>query len=139
MYDIPHDAQWGDIDVMDRELDFTISTDRFSRFESTVKCRHMLYNQGQFDCGRFGGLPEYVKELKGQGIKFVTILDPCISTGEEESTYRPLQLGNEMDVWLKEPSGEYVLGRVWPADPVYFPDYAKQEGKVTQFQRGCVV
>ena len=30
MYDIPHDAQWGDIDVMDRELDFTISTDRFS-------------------------------------------------------------------------------------------------------------
>ena len=99
----------------------------------------MLYNQGQFDCGRFGGLPEYVKELKGQGIKFVTILDPCISTGEEESTYRPLQLGNEMDVWLKEPSGEYVLGRVWPADPVYFPDYAKQEGKVRQFHRGCVV
>ena len=80
--------------------------------------------------GRFGGLPEYVKELKGQGIKFVTILDPCISTGEEESTYRPLQLGNEMDVWLREPSGEYVKGRVWPADPVYFPDYAKQEGKV---------
>ena len=28
MYDIPHDAQWGDIDVMDRELDFTISSDR---------------------------------------------------------------------------------------------------------------
>ena len=80
--------------------------------------------------GRFAGLPEYVKELKGQGIKFVTILDPCISTGEEESTYRPLQLGNEMDVWLREPSGEYVKGRVWPADPVYFPDYAKQEGKV---------
>ena len=42
MYDIPHDAQWGDIDVMDRELDFTISTDRFSRFDSTLmKCRHM--------------------------------------------------------------------------------------------------
>ena len=28
MYDIPHDAQWGDIDVMERELDFTISSNR---------------------------------------------------------------------------------------------------------------
>ena len=89
--------------------------------------------------GRFGGLPEYVKELKGQGIKFVTILDPCISTGEDESTYRPLQLGNEMDVWLREPGGEYVLGRVWPADPVYFPDYAKQEGKVRKLNEESAV
>ena len=35
MYDIPHDAQWGDIDVMDRELDFTISPDRYSGSDST--------------------------------------------------------------------------------------------------------
>ena len=27
-YGIPHDAQWGDIDIMDRELDFTVSPDR---------------------------------------------------------------------------------------------------------------
>jgi len=47
---IPHDAQWGDIDIMDRELDFTISPERF------------------------GGLSEYVLELKSRGIKFITIL-----------------------------------------------------------------
>ena len=47
---IPHDAQWGDIDIMDRELDFTVSQDRF------------------------GGLAEYVQELKGRGVKFITIL-----------------------------------------------------------------
>ena len=29
-YGIPHDAQWGDIDIMDRELDFTVSPDRYS-------------------------------------------------------------------------------------------------------------
>ena len=43
---------------------------------------------------------------------------------------RPFDLGNDMDVWLKEPSGDYVLGRVWPEDPTYFPDYSKPECKV---------
>ena len=28
-FKIPQDAQWGDIDIMDRSLDFTISEDRF--------------------------------------------------------------------------------------------------------------
>jgi alpha-glucosidase (family GH31 glycosyl hydrolase) len=67
-YDIPHDAQWGDIDIMERALDFTISEENF------------------------GGLPEYVQELKIRGIKFVTILDPCISIGE--TNYRPFDLGD---------------------------------------------
>lgn len=66
-YGIPHDAQWGDIDIMDRRLDFTVDTTNFA------------------------GLAEYVLELKNRGIKFVTIIDPCIATGEEN--YRPLELG----------------------------------------------
>ncbi len=44
---------------------------------------------------RFGGLPEYVDEIKEEGIKFVTILDPCISTGQGDD-YRPYALGNEV-------------------------------------------
>ena len=44
------DVQYGDIDIMDGRRDFTISPDRF------------------------GGLPEYVKELKAKGIRFMTIL-----------------------------------------------------------------
>jgi hypothetical protein len=44
------DVQYGDIDIMEKELDFTVSSDRF------------------------GGLPAYVKELKTRGIKFATIL-----------------------------------------------------------------
>ena len=27
-YAIPHDAQWGDIDIMDRALDFTVDEER---------------------------------------------------------------------------------------------------------------
>jgi len=49
-FDIPHDVQYGDIDIMDRQMDFTYATDRFA------------------------GLPQYVKDLKARGIKFVTIL-----------------------------------------------------------------
>ena len=47
------------------------------------------------DDTRFGGLPDYVTDvLKPSGIKFVTILDPCISTGEGDS-YEPYRRGND--------------------------------------------
>ena len=29
-----------------------------------------------------------------------------------------------MDVWIKKADGTPVVGRVWPEDPVYFPDYS---------------
>ena len=76
-YKIPQDAQWGDIDIMDRQLDFTISQDRF------------------------GDLPNYVNQLKSTGVKFVTIQDPCISTGEPECSYKPFDLGEELGVWVR--------------------------------------
>ena len=98
-FNIPQDAQWGDIDIMERNLDFTISQDRF------------------------GELPQYVDQLKEEGVRFVTIQDPCISTGEPNCTYRPFDLGEELDVWVKKASGGPVKGQVWPSDPVYFPDY----------------
>ncbi|CAG7733772.1 unnamed protein product [Allacma fusca] len=97
---IPQDVQYGDIDIMDRQLDFTVGA-------------------------RFSGLPAYVKELKAKGVKFVTILDPCISIGEPAGSYRPYELGNQMDVWMKRIDGTPVLGKVWPEDPVHFPDYSK--------------
>jgi alpha-glucosidase (family GH31 glycosyl hydrolase) len=105
-YGIPHDVQYGDIDIMHKALDFTYSRENFP------------------------GLPEYIRELKTKGIKFMTILDPCISIGEDPQEYKPLGLGNEMDVWVKHPDGTPVVGRVWPFDPVYFPDYSKDSTKM---------
>lgn len=104
-YEIPHDVQYADIDVMHKTLDFTYSRERFA------------------------GLPEYIKELKEKGIKFVTILDPCISTGENPDEYRPFKLGNEMDVWVKNANGEPVAGKVWPEDACRFPDYSRSSTK----------
>ena len=54
-YDIPQDVQYGDIDYMERQLDFTINS--------------KTYN----------GLPNYVRELKKAGIRYITIL---VSTTE---------------------------------------------------------
>ncbi len=101
-YGIPQDVQYLDIDVMRDELDFTYSEERFP------------------------DLPNYIRELKEKGIKFVTILDPAISIIDEN--YEPFDLGNEMDVWYKKQDGTPMTGRVWPhgnTAPVYFPDYSK--------------
>ncbi|ODM92559.1 Maltase-glucoamylase, intestinal, partial [Orchesella cincta] len=104
-YGIPQDVQYGDIDIMHKSLDFTYSRENFP------------------------GLPDYVRELKRNGIKFVTILDPCISSGEDPEEYRPLKLGDEMDVWVKKADGSPALGKVWPEYPCYFPDYSRNSTK----------
>jgi alpha-glucosidase len=104
-YEIPYDVQYGDIDIMERGLDFTYSKDRFA------------------------GLPEYIKELKTKGIKFITILDPIISIGEPAGTYRPFDYGEVEDVWIKRADGTTAVGRMWPEDDVYFPDYSSPKAR----------
>ncbi|CAH1773346.1 unnamed protein product [Owenia fusiformis] len=100
-FNIPHDVQHGDIDMMDRRLDFT------------------------YDPVNFTGLPQYVRDLKNEGTRWISIQDPCISIGEPAGTYRPFDLGQSMDVWVKESDGvTNAEGRVWPDANVYFPDYS---------------
>ena len=53
----------------------------------------------------------------------MTIQDPCVSTGEPNCTYPPFDLGQEYDVWVKNADGSPLVGRVWPDDPVFFPDF----------------
>ena len=67
---IPFDVQWGDIDYMDRRLDFTVNPTEFA------------------------GLAEFVDELHEVGMKFVPILDPAISTGEPVGTYPAFDEGD---------------------------------------------
>ena len=72
---------------MDRNLDFTYSPDRFN------------------------GLPSYVNTLKANGTRFIIILDPAIANGIPN--YRPFDLGQQMDVWVKYADGQTpVEGRV---------------------------
>ncbi|CAH1800510.1 unnamed protein product, partial [Owenia fusiformis] len=99
-YNIPLDVQYGDIDYFDRRLDFT------------------------YDTVNYAGMPDYVRQLKAEGTKFVTILDPCISIGEPAGTYPPFDRGQVQGVWVNNSDGVTPAeGRVWPPDNVYFPDY----------------
>ena len=100
---IPFDVQWGDIDYMDRRLDFTI------------------------DPVGFSGLDKFVSKVHDAGMKFVPILDPAVSSGEPSGSYPAFDEGQELDVWVKNSSGHPLVGQVWPDDPTYFPDWSKAE------------
>ncbi|XP_009995095.1 PREDICTED: maltase-glucoamylase, intestinal-like [Chaetura pelagica] len=99
-YNIPYDVQHLDIDYMDRRLDFT------------------------YDKVNFAGLPEYIQQLKKEGMHDVIILDPFISKDEEPGTYRPYDLGQEMGVWVNNSDGVTpAVGKAWPPGDSVFPDY----------------
>ena len=103
-YKIPQDGQWADIDIMHKYLDFTV------------------------DDIKFKGLPNFVDNIHKHGRKFVTILDPGIDSVNKDSdgTYLPFNLGQQMDVWVKEKDNiTPVTAKVWPYGPVHFPDFFK--------------
>uniref|UniRef100_A0A8C9FEW0 alpha-glucosidase n=1 Tax=Pavo cristatus TaxID=9049 RepID=A0A8C9FEW0_PAVCR len=88
---IPYDVQYVDIDHMERQLDFTLST-------------------------HFAGLPDLINKIKGEGMRFVIILDPTISGNETD--YPTFSRGVENDVFMKRPnSDEIIYSRVWPFLP----------------------
>ncbi|KAK2899547.1 sucrase-isomaltase, intestinal-like [Channa argus] len=90
---IPYDVQYADIDYMNRQLDFVLDPD-------------------------FQNLPSLVDEMRGDGMRFIFILDPAISGNE--TAYPAFQRGKEADVFIKWPSdisNGIVWGKVWPDYP----------------------
>ncbi|XP_072852258.2 sucrase-isomaltase, intestinal isoform X2 [Pogona vitticeps] len=88
---IPYDVQYADIDYMERQLDFTLSS-------------------------KFANLPTVVNRLKADGMRFVIILDPAISGNE--TNYPPFTRGVQDDVFIKWPNGSSIVwGKVWPYLP----------------------
>ncbi|NWQ99983.1 MGA protein, partial [Paradoxornis webbianus] len=79
---IPLDVQYADIDYMERQLDFTLSP-------------------------RFRGLPELVRKIRNDGMRFVLILDPAISANE--TNYPAYKRGVEQDVFIKWPDSDDII------------------------------
>ena len=95
---LPLDAIHLDIDYMEGYRVFTV-------------------NQKQFP-----DLAGLAADLKAEGIKLVTIIDPGIKIDPKYAVYKS---GIENDVFLKLPDGKLVRGLVWPGW-VNHPDFSKQ-------------
>jgi alpha-glucosidase len=96
---IPCDVIYLDIDYMNGYRVFTWNTDRFP------------------DPGKMIG------DLKDEGFKIVTIIDPGIKA---DTNYFAAKEGLVKNLFVKYPDGIPYQGEVWPSW-AYFPDFTKKE------------
>ena len=94
---IPLDTQWVDIDYMQNYKDFTLDSTNFPQAE----------------------VASFVDGLHANGQHFVPIIDPGIMVQQGYDAY---EQGVELDLYVKDMSGGYYLGQVWPG-PTHFPDF----------------
>jgi lysosomal alpha-glucosidase len=87
--DIPLDVQWTDIDAMASFLDFT------------------------YDSEHFHDLPKLVRALQAEGIHYVNIIDPGISSTQPNGTYLPYDDGIKRGIFMRKfNSTELIKGKV---------------------------
>ncbi|XP_069807724.1 lysosomal alpha-glucosidase [Dendropsophus ebraccatus] len=99
---MPLDVQWNDIDYMDKYRDFTYDKKRFSNY------------------------PNMVTGFHAQGVKYVMIVDPAISSTAPRDKYPPYDDGLKKGVFIKNATGQPLVGKVWPGLTV-FPDFTNPE------------
>jgi alpha-glucosidase len=101
---IPADTIWLDIHYLDNYKPFT------------------------WDRERFPDPKKLISDLRAQGFRVVTILDPH---PKKEPGYLPYDSGKAGDHFVKNPDGSDYVGPVWPANapvnpgPSVFPDFSK--------------
>ena len=96
--DIPCDAIHLDIDYMDGYRVFSWDPDRFP------------------DPGAL------VEDLRRDGLKLVTIVDPGVKA---EPSYPPFQEGLSEGHFCRTPDGDPYIGKVWPGEAA-FPDFTQE-------------
>ncbi|HRI27236.1 MAG TPA: glycoside hydrolase family 31 protein [Chitinophagales bacterium] len=96
---IPCDALYFDIDYMDGYRCFT------------------------WDKSRFPNPKQLLADLKTQGFKPITIIDPGILIDKDYAVY---QSGTENDVWCRRDNGKLMRASVWPPECV-FPDFTNPQ------------
>ncbi|MFI8996891.1 glycoside hydrolase family 31 protein [Streptomyces sp. NPDC053542] len=71
------------------------------------------------DRARFPDLPGLASELRQDGVRLVSIVDPGVKAEPGNAVY---ESGAAADVFVREASGREVRGAVWPGEAV-FPDF----------------
>uniref|UniRef100_G1SKM6 Sucrase-isomaltase, intestinal n=1 Tax=Oryctolagus cuniculus TaxID=9986 RepID=G1SKM6_RABIT len=108
--DIPYDVQYTDIDYMERQLDFTIDEN-------------------------FRELPQFVDRIRGEGMRYIIILDPAIS-GNETRPYPAFDRGEAKDVFVKWPNtSDICWAKVWPDLPNITIDESLTEDEAVNASR----
>jgi alpha-glucosidase len=92
---LPLDAVHLDIDHFDAHQVFTVDEDRFPK------------------------LPVLAEELRRDGIRLVSIVDPAVKAQPGNAVY---DSGTAGDAFVRDASGQVVQGVVWPGEAV-FPDF----------------
>lgn len=93
--DLPLDAVHLDIDHYDDHQVFTVDQDRFPK------------------------LPVLAEELRRDGVRLVSIVDPAVKAEPGNAVY---DSGLAEDAFVRDASGRVVEGVVWPGEAV-FPDF----------------
>lgn len=96
---IPFDVQWNDLDYMSKRRDFTL------------------------DKEKFGDLETFVQDIHEVGMHYIPIIDSGIAISSKRGEYLPYDAGCDMNVFIKDSSGEKdFVGQVWPGETVW-PDF----------------
>jgi len=98
-HDIPLDCLYLDIDYMEGYRVFTYNKERFTN------------------------LPEFISEMKEDGVRAVCIIDPGVKVEDSNPVYQGLMKRGKI---LTKSGGSPHVGRVWPGRVVY-PDFGASE------------
>ncbi|TXL85943.1 glycoside hydrolase family 31 protein [Streptomyces sp. IB2014 016-6] len=78
--------------------------------------RHQVFT---VDRRNFPDLPALAKELRAQGVRLVSIVDPAVKAAPGNETY---DSGSAAGAFVRDARGDDVRGEVWPGECVY-PDF----------------
>jgi alpha-glucosidase len=81
------------------------------------------YRVFTWDQDRFPDPPRLLADLREQGFRVITILDPGVKV---DPAYAVYDEGLRRDAFCKVPDGQSVVGPVWPGD-CCFPDFTNPE------------
>ncbi|WP_338694249.1 glycoside hydrolase family 31 protein [Streptomyces sp. Q6] len=74
------------------------------------------------DRERFPSLPRLATELRGEGVRLVSVIDPAIKAVHGNPAYDG---GRAIDAFVRDTTGKAVRGVVWPGESV-FPDFTAE-------------
>ncbi|MFJ4001722.1 glycoside hydrolase family 31 protein [Streptomyces parvus] len=74
------------------------------------------------DRERFPDLPALAKELRGDGVRLVSIVDPAVKAEPGDAVFDAGREAGERGAFVRDARGRMVVGEVWPGACVY-PDF----------------